>query len=65
MLRNYEASGITFLSEYLGEEVTQHFYELNEVDLEGNRLEAVVFKQKVKLLGVMAFFQVGTPVYLI
>ena len=51
ILRNYEASGITFLSEYSGEEVTQHFYELNEVDVEGNRLKAVVFEAKGEIIG--------------
>jgi len=65
MLRNYEASGITFFSEYLGKEVTQHSYQLKEEDVEGKRLKAVVFERKVKLLGVMALFQIGTPVYLI
>ena len=51
MLRNYEASGITFLSEYLGEEVTQHCYELNEVDVEGNHLKAVVFVVNGEIIG--------------
>jgi hypothetical protein len=51
ILSNYEASGITFLSEYLGEEVTQHSYELNEEDLEGKRLKAVIFEAEGKIIG--------------
>jgi hypothetical protein len=51
MLSNYEASGITFLSEYLGEEVTQHSYELNEEDVEGKRLKAVIFEAEGKIIG--------------
>jgi hypothetical protein len=51
ILSNYEASGITFLSEYLGEEVTQHSYELNEEDLEGKHLKAVIFEAEGKIIG--------------
>ena len=51
MLSNYEASGITFLSAYLGEEVTQHSYELKEEDAEGKHLEAVVFEAEGEIIG--------------
>ena len=51
MLSNYEASGITFLSEYIGEEVTQHFYELKEKDIEGERLKAVLFEVEGEIIG--------------
>lgn len=51
MLSNYKASGITFLSEYLGEEVTQHIYELHEEDVEGNHLKAVVFVVNGEIIG--------------
>lgn len=51
MLRNYEASGITFLREHLGEEVTQHSYELKKEDVEGIRLKAVVFEVEGEIIG--------------
>lgn len=51
MLSNYEASGITFLSEYSGEEVTQHSYELKEEDMEGKHLKAVVFEVEGEIIG--------------
>ncbi|MEK5147334.1 DUF4830 domain-containing protein [Psychrobacillus sp. FSL K6-4615] len=51
MLSNYEASGITFLNEYLGEEITQHSYELKEEDVEGERLKAVILEVKEEIIG--------------
>jgi len=51
MLSNFEVNGITFLSEYLGEEVTQHSYELKEEDVEGKRLKAVVFEAEGEIIG--------------
>lgn len=51
MLRNYEASGITFLSEYLGEEVTEYSYELKEKDIEGKHLKAFLLELDGKIIG--------------
>ncbi|TQR10219.1 hypothetical protein FG382_17790 [Psychrobacillus lasiicapitis] len=51
MLRNYEASGITFLSEHLGEEVTHHSYDLREENAEGKSLKAVVFEVEGEVIG--------------
>lgn len=51
MLSNYEASGIIFLNEYLGEEITQHSYELKEEDVEGERLKAVILEVKEEIIG--------------
>ena len=51
ILSNYEASGITFLSEYIGTEVTQHSYELKEEDIEGKRLKAEVFETEGEIIG--------------
>lgn len=51
MLRNYEASDITFLSEHLGEEVTHHSYDLREEDAEGKSLKAVVFEVEGEVIG--------------
>ena len=51
ILSNYEASGITFLGKYLGQEVTQHFYELEEEDVKGKPLKAVVFEAEGELIG--------------
>lgn len=51
MLSNYEASGITFMNEYLGEEITQHAYELKEKDIDGKRLKAVVFETEAEIIG--------------
>ena len=51
ILSNYESSGITFLSEYIGTEVTQHSYELKEEDIEGKRLKAEVFETEGEIIG--------------
>ena len=51
ILNNYEASGITFLRKYLGQEVTQHFYELHEEDFEGKHVKAVVFEAEGEIIG--------------
>ena len=61
MLMNYEASEITFLSEYLGEEVTQHSYQLKEEDVEGERLEAVVFEAEGEIIGGYGVFPSWDP----
>ena len=61
MLSNYEASGITFLSEYLGEEVTQHSYELKEEDVEGKHLKAVVFETEGEIIGSYGVLPSWTP----
>ncbi|MBS4199152.1 DUF4830 domain-containing protein [Bacillus sp. FJAT-49732] len=60
MLSNYEASGIAFLSEYLGEEVTQYSYELKEEDVEGKRLKAVVFEAE-EIIGGYGILPSWTP----
>lgn len=51
MLSNYEASGITFLKEYIGVEVTEYFYELREKDVKGKPLEAVLFEVEGDIIG--------------
>lgn len=51
MLRNYEASGIIFLREHLGEEIKQYSYTLKEKDMEGERLRAVVFEVDGEIIG--------------
>lgn len=51
MLRNYEASGITFLDDYIGEKVTEYTYELKEKDIEGKRLKAIVFEFEEEIIG--------------
>ncbi|MEK3977744.1 DUF4830 domain-containing protein [Psychrobacillus sp. FSL K6-2836] len=51
MLSNYEASGITFLEEYIGGEVTEYFYELREKDVEGKPLEAILFEEHGDIIG--------------
>ena len=51
MLSNYEASGITFLKEYIGIEVTEYFYELREKDVKGKPLEAVLFEVEGDIIG--------------
>lgn len=56
---------LTFLNEYLGEEITQHSYELKEEDVEGERLKAVILEVKEEIIGGMEFFQVGALVHLI
>lgn len=51
MLSGYEASGITFLRNNLGKEVTSYTYELKEKDIEGNRLISVVFEADDEIIG--------------
>ncbi|MBS4196483.1 DUF4830 domain-containing protein [Lederbergia citri] len=57
MISNYDA----FLSEYLGEEVTQYFYELKEKDVEGKRLKAVVYEAEEKIIGGYGILPSWTP----
>ncbi|MCR2822861.1 DUF4830 domain-containing protein [Lederbergia panacisoli] len=61
MLSNYEASGLTFLSEYLGEEVTQYSYELKEKDIEGKRLKAIVYEAEEEIIGGYGILPSWTP----
>ncbi|WP_202077908.1 DUF4830 domain-containing protein [Caldalkalibacillus salinus] len=51
VLSDYEASGITFLEDYVGQEVTSHTYELKETDTDGERLKAVVFEAEDDIIG--------------
>ncbi|MBS4176939.1 DUF4830 domain-containing protein [Lederbergia citrea] len=57
MLSNYEA----FLSEYLGEEVTQYVYDLKEEDVEGKRLKAVVYEAEEDIIGGYGILPSWTP----
>ena len=61
ILSNYEASGITFLGEYLGKKVTEHSYELKEKDIGGNRLKAVVFESDGEMIGGYGILPSWTP----
>lgn len=61
MLSGYEASGITFLKDYLGEEVTKYTYELMEKDVEGNRLKSVVFEVDDEVIGGYGLFPNWVP----
>ena len=61
MLRNYEASEITFLSEYLGEAVTQYSYELKEKDIEGERLKVVILEVDGEIIGGYGVLPSWTP----
>ena len=61
LLSNYEASGITFLSEYLGEEVIRHTYELKEKDDNGERLQAVIFEVDKEIIGGYGVLRTWVP----
>lgn len=61
LLSNYEASGITFLNEYLGKEVTQFTYELKEKDIEGEDLKAFVYEVDEKVIGGYGVLPSWTP----
>ncbi|RDU37181.1 hypothetical protein DRW41_10905 [Neobacillus piezotolerans] len=61
LLTNFEASGITFLNEYLGEEVTQYTYELKEKDIEGERLKAIIYETKEEIIGGYGVLPSWTP----
>lgn len=51
MLTNYEASGIFFLRDYLGKEVTRYSYELKEKDAEGEHLYVYLFEVDGDIIG--------------
>ena len=61
LLSNYEASGITFLSEYLGEEVIRHTYVLKEKDDNGERLQAVIFEVDKEIIGGYGVLRTWVP----
>lgn len=51
MLANYEASGITFIRAYQGQEVTQFIYNLKEKDTDGDSLKAVLYEIDGEVIG--------------
>lgn len=51
MLSNFEASGITFLGQYIGVEVTEYFYKLKEKEVEGKPLEVILFEVDGDIIG--------------
>ncbi|MFJ7736464.1 DUF4830 domain-containing protein [Lysinibacillus sp. NPDC097287] len=61
MLSNFEGSGITFMREYLGEEITEHVYKLKEKDIEGDCLKAVVFEVEEEIIGGYGILPDWTP----
>ncbi|WP_169891106.1 DUF4830 domain-containing protein [Litchfieldia alkalitelluris] len=61
LLSNYEASGITFLNEYLGKEVTTYSYELKDKDIEGERLKAFVYEVEGEIIGGYGVLPSWTP----
>lgn len=61
MLPNYEASGVYFLGEYIGEEVTAYTYELKEKDEDGNNLLTVLFEVDEEIIGGYGNLPSWTP----
>lgn len=61
ILNNYEASGITFLSDYKDEEVIQHTYLLIERDDNGERLQAVIFEVDKEIIGGYGVLRTWEP----
>ncbi len=61
MLSNYEASGITFLEDYLGKEVTECLFVLKEKDRNGENLKAVVFETEEEIIGGYGILPSWTP----
>lgn len=61
ILGNYEASGITFFDEYLGETVTEYTYELKEQDAGGKRLKAIIFESENEIIGGYGVLPSWTP----
>lgn len=51
ILDNYESSGVTFLREYNGKEVTIYSYSLKEKDAEGERLKAYIYEVEDEIIG--------------
>ena len=51
MLANYEASGITFIRAYQGQEATQFVYNLKEKDTDGDSLKAVLYEVDGEVIG--------------
>lgn len=61
MLVNYEASGIIFLREHVGETVTTYSYELKEKDIEGERLKASIYEVDGVIIGGYGALPNWTP----
>lgn len=61
VLENYEASGVTFLREYNGKEVTIHTYSLKEKDAEGASLKAYVYEAEDVIIGGYGILPSWTP----
>lgn len=61
MIRNYEASGITFLESYVGEVVSVYTYYLQEKDTNGERLKAVLFESEEDIIGGYIILPSWTP----
>lgn len=61
MIRNYEASGVTFLNSYTGEVVSAYTYNLQEKDDNGERLKAVLFEVEEEIIGGYGILPSWTP----
>ena len=61
MLSNYEASGVSFLRDYQGQEVTRVIYLLEEKDTEGNLLKAVIYEIDGEVIGSYGVLPNWTP----
>ncbi|WP_062106828.1 DUF4830 domain-containing protein [Bacillus niameyensis] len=61
ILRNYEASGITFIEEYVGKEVVEYSYKLKQKDIEGERLKAILIVVEEEIVGGYGILPSWTP----
>lgn len=61
ILSNYEASGVSFLRDYLGQEITMIIYYLDEKDTDGNQLKAVIYEIGGEVIGGYGVLPNWTP----
>ena len=61
MLANYEASGISFMRDFQGQEVTQFTYLLKEKNTDGDSLKAVLYEMDGEVIGGYGVLQNWDP----
>lgn len=61
IVENYEASGIDFIREFQGQEVTEYQYELQEKDQEKNAVKAIILEVNGEIIGGYLLLTSWTP----
>lgn len=61
LLANFEASGVDFLRNYQGQQVTQFHYELKEKDIDKKNIQVFVVEKKGEVIGGYIILQSWDP----